>query len=70
MKEIFWNIRGLNHPRTNLCLGQLIREHRVDFIGVQETKKESFHPSFLKNLTSPTEFSWNLLPTKGTAGGF
>jgi exonuclease III len=69
MRGIFWNIRGLNHHGRNLCLGQLIREHTVDFIGVQETKKESFHPSFLKNLTSPTDFSWEILPAKGTAGG-
>jgi hypothetical protein len=53
----FWNIKGLNHPGRNLCLGQLIRDYRVDFVGVQETKKESFHPSLLKNLIAPAAFS-------------
>jgi hypothetical protein len=38
-------------------------------VGIQETKKEVFLPSFLKNLTSPVDFTWNFLPTRGTAGG-
>jgi hypothetical protein len=70
MRGIFWNIRGLNNLGRNFCLGQLIRDNRLDFIGVQETKKEDFHPSFLKNLTLPISFSWNFLPARGTAGGY
>jgi exonuclease III len=69
MKGVFWNIRGLNQPERNLSLGHIIRENRLDFVGIQETKKEVFLPSFLKNLTCPVEFTWNFLPTKGTAGG-
>jgi hypothetical protein len=38
-------------------------------VGIQETKKESFTDSFLKNLTNPVVFSWNFLPTRVTAGG-
>jgi hypothetical protein len=59
----------LNTLGRNLCLGNLIRLHRVDFIGIQETKKDSFHPSFLKNLTTPTIFSWNFLSANGTTRG-
>jgi exonuclease III len=69
MKCVFWNIRGLNHPGRNLSLGQLIRENHLDFVGVQETKKEDFHPSFLKILTSPINFCWHFLAANGTAGG-
>jgi hypothetical protein len=69
MRGNFWNIRGLNTPDRNLYLGNLIRSHRIDFIRVQETKKYSFHPSFLKNLTTPATFKWDLLPTNGTARG-
>jgi exonuclease III len=68
MKGIVWNIRGLNHPSRKLCL-DIIKNNRVDFVGIQETKKEEFHLSFLKNLTNPTAFSWNFLPAIGTAGG-
>jgi exonuclease III len=69
MKGIFWNIRGLNQPGRNLSLGSLIRENNLDFVGIQETKKEEFLPSFLKNLTTTAVFSWHVLPTKKTAGG-
>jgi exonuclease III len=69
MRGVFWNIRGLNHPGQNLYLGQLIRDHNLDFICVQETKKETFYSSFLKNLTTPSVFSWELLPVIGTTDG-
>jgi exonuclease III len=42
MKGVFWNIRGLNQPERNLSLGHIIRENRLDFVGIQETKKGSF----------------------------
>jgi hypothetical protein len=51
-----------------LSLEHLIRDHRVDFVGVQKTKKDEFPGSFLKNLTCPASFSWEFLPTKKTAG--
>jgi exonuclease III len=69
MKGIFWNIRGLNMPGRKLSLEYLIRDYRVDFIGVQETKKEDFSTSFLKNLSCPAIFNWEMLPAKGITGG-
>jgi hypothetical protein len=47
----------------------LIRENQLDFVGIQETKKEEIPPNFLKNLTSPIRFYWNYLPAKGSTGG-
>jgi exonuclease III len=67
MRCVFWNIRGLNRPGRKLSLEHLIKSNRVDLVGVQETKKESFKPSFLKNLTNPAMFSWNFPPGIGTA---
>jgi hypothetical protein len=64
MKGLIWNIRGLNEPSRKLCLEKLIREQKVDFVGVQETKKEDFTSSFLKNLSCPTCFVWHFLPAK------
>jgi exonuclease III len=69
MRGILWKVKGLNTPGRNICLGNLIRSNRADFIGIQETKMDSFHPSFLKNLTTPAVFSWHFLPANGTAGG-
>jgi exonuclease III len=69
MKGIIWNIRGLNQPGRKLCLEQLIRDHRLDFVGVQETKKEDFSLVFLKILSCPVNFSWQFLPANKTASG-
>jgi hypothetical protein len=64
-----WNIRWLNQSGRNLSLEHLIRNNRVDFVGVQETKMEEFSLNFLRNLTTPAPFSWKFLPAKGTARG-
>jgi hypothetical protein len=68
MKGAFWNIKGLNQPGRNLSLAHLIKDNQLDFVGIQE-KKEVFHPSFLKNLSCPVNFTWHFLPARGTAGG-
>jgi hypothetical protein len=47
----------------------LIRSNHVDFVGIQETKKEEFSQNFLKILVSPVVFSYYFLPAKGTARG-
>jgi hypothetical protein len=56
MRGVFWNIRELNHHGRNLSLGSVVRDNGLYFVGIQETKKEEFLPSFLKNLTTPTVF--------------
>jgi exonuclease III len=69
MKGLIWNVRGLNQPGRILNLGHLIRSNNVDFVGIQEIKREEFPHNFLKNLVSPGVFSWHFLLAKGTAGG-
>jgi exonuclease III len=69
MKGAVWNIRGLNQLGRNLSLGHIIRNNRLDFVGIQETKKEVFLLSFFKNLTFPIDYTWNFLPARGTIGG-
>jgi hypothetical protein len=56
-------------PGRKLSLEHLIRDHKLDSVGVQETKKEDFPVNFLRNLTFPTSFNWESLPAKKTAGG-
>jgi hypothetical protein len=67
MKGLLWNIRGLNQPGRRLSLEHIIRDNRLDFVGIQETKKDDFTPVFLKNLTCPAVFCWEFLPARGTA---
>jgi exonuclease III len=51
MKSLIWNVRELNQSGRKMYLEQIIRENRVDCVGIQETKKEEFSPNFLKNLS-------------------
>ena len=39
----FLNIRGLNKTGRVRCLKDLISLNSLDFVGIQETKKNSFH---------------------------
>jgi hypothetical protein len=39
MIEGFWNIRGLGKPGRTGALSDFIKENKLDFVGVQETKK-------------------------------
>jgi exonuclease III len=63
----FWNIRGLNKTGRLECLKDFISNNSLDFIGIQETKKESFHQSFFGCLGG--HFDRNFLPASGTARG-
>jgi hypothetical protein len=69
MKDIFWNIRGLNNPGMKNSLVRLIRSNTMDFVGVVETKKDSFLPSFLDSFRGNIQFKWQVLTASGTAGG-
>jgi exonuclease III len=64
----FWNVRGLNKEGQLQCLTDFVNDNKLDFVGIQETKKESFNESFLKYVLK--DFSWQILPAKGTAGVF
>jgi hypothetical protein len=69
MRYIFWNIRGVAAPGRQKCIDDIIRPLNPAYIGFQETKKESFSNSFLKNLLGNRNFEWNWLPANGSAGG-
>ena len=43
----FWNIRGLNKEGRLQCLADFVKDNSLDFVGIQETKKETFNESFL-----------------------
>ena len=62
-----WNVRGLNKKGRLQCITDFVNENKLDFVGFQEIKKESFEDSFLNYVNR--DFIWNFLPTQGTAGG-
>lgn len=68
MNILSWNIRGLNACRKRSILADLIKQHSVDILAIQETKKEDFTKRFLKSI-SPRFDSWFWLPSIGRSGG-
>jgi exonuclease III len=50
MKGALWNIRGLNKPSRARCLSDFISSNQLDFVGIQESKKESFPIHFLESV--------------------
>jgi exonuclease III len=45
-----WNIRGLNKTCRIKYLSDFISNNKLDFIGIQETKKSEFSDQFLSLL--------------------
>jgi exonuclease III len=44
----FWNIRGLNKSGRLSCLADFMKSNKLDFVGIQETKKADFAGSFFR----------------------
>jgi exonuclease III len=65
MKEAFWNIRGLNKSGRMKCLADFISSNKLDFVGIQETKKNRFTDGFLEAVSR--NMTWHYIPAKGTA---
>lgn len=69
MNSLSWNVRGIAAPGSKTLIVHTINKTHASIIGFQETKNESFSDSFLKSLIGHRNFSWNHLPTTGSAGG-
>jgi hypothetical protein len=65
----FWNSRSISAPGRKNFIDDNLVPLQLDYIGFQETKKESFSNSFLRNLLGNRNFAWNHLPAVGSAGG-
>jgi hypothetical protein len=62
-----WNIIGLNKSGKISCVADLISKYRLDFIGIQETKKAIIDDRTMKNISKYMDC--NFLPADGTIGG-
>jgi exonuclease III len=48
MRGAFQNIRGLNKSDILQCVTDFVKDNNLDFIGLQDTKKEKNHISFIQ----------------------
>lgn len=62
-----WNVRPLNKEGRLQCIADFVKDNKLDFVGLQETKTESFHDSFLTFIHR--DFNWQYLMAQGTVGG-
>ena len=69
MNCLFWNIRGMGKPARVRQLKELLIQHQIDMVGVQETIKQDFTPRELDNLSSGGSFNWHWIASKGHSGG-
>ena len=69
MTGLIWNCQGLGRSSKFEFLRELIRDEKVDFIGLQETKKNHFKESLLSSLAGNNLFAWFSSPPNGRSGG-
>jgi exonuclease III len=69
MIGLIWNGTGLGEYEKSVFLKESISEHKLDFICVQETKKEDFTDTWLNNISGRYRFIWLWEPPIGASGG-
>ena len=65
MKGVFWNCRGAGKKGMSTCLTDMINANEVDFLGLQETMKSNYTPSFFRKLDPHQKFIWEWIPSRG-----
>jgi exonuclease III len=68
-KVLCWNIRGINAVGKWESLKNKIIECQCDIISIQETKRESFDLSYIKNFCPGGFDDFCFLPSIGSSGG-
>ena len=68
VKFLNWNARGLGLATKRRYLRDLLSDNHIDFVSIQETKKELFHDRSLRALSN-TITKWIVKPSEGASGG-
>ena len=69
MRGLIWNCRGVGKKGMATCLSDMISDHSLDFIGLQETMKEHFTPKCIRRIDPFGLFHWEWIPSVGKSGG-
>jgi hypothetical protein len=69
MKGIFYNTNRLRGPQKLKHISDLTKENNLNFIGLSESGRSEFMPSFLKNICAGRDFLWHTMAPKGRSGG-
>ncbi|XP_020680604.1 uncharacterized protein LOC110098201 [Dendrobium catenatum] len=65
---LFWNCRGARKKQASLYLKEMVKDYKVFFVGLLETKVSNFSKSEIENLIGK---DWNFfqVPAIGLSGG-
>jgi hypothetical protein len=64
-----YNICGLGGRVKKRRIRDLVRDHKVDFLAIQETKLESITEKLCHSLWISIDCDWAYLPSEGVSGG-
>jgi hypothetical protein len=64
-----WNSRGTGEESKKSYIRQNIKDHKLDFVGIQETVRQEYPTKFLKEISGGSEFHWDGIPARGRSGG-
>lgn len=63
-----WNVRGLNSDKKWDAVRDRVISSACDVVCLQETKKHSFDPMFIKKIC-PSFDAYEFIPSDGASGG-
>lgn len=63
-----FNIRGVVGVKKRK-IKELVRQNKVDFLAIQETKLEEITPTLAFNLWGSEDCQWSFRPSEGNSGG-
>ena len=69
MRGLIWNCRGVGKKGMATCLSDMISDHSLYFLGLQETTKKDLTPKCLRRIDPFDIFQWNWVPSMGKSGG-
>ena len=69
MNIISYNVRGLGRGVKWPAIRRMVKEHHIDLLCLQETKKEIIDKSLCQALWGDSEIGWEAYPSVNSAGG-
>lgn len=69
MRNLFWNVRGIGKSARRRQVNEYIYSEHLDCVRIQETKKQDFSDSDLREMAGMLDFTWKWVPSVGLSGG-
>lgn len=64
-----WNARGLGKKEKRSKFKKILRDHKVDILMLQETKKVGISDNFVRSIWGQRDFQFSEVDADGLSGG-